>query len=240
MLTAIVQMLAAPVLGLGKLPLASMMLLLPAVAVTVPPQVLTTLGVAAIVCPNGKLSVKSTCVSASALATRLIVIVSLETPLGAMMLGTKDLLIGVASLMIKLPVAGVVLLPWFVTNAAVAIVLVRVPPIVAFTAVITGIVIVQLLAAGMLPPVIETKVLLGVAISVPPQVLLAAGLGAILIPVPIVFKLSAKLVIIAGAAVRLFKVMIKVDPLPCGALAGLNTLVAFTPNFTFNVAVAAL
>lgn len=66
-------------------------------------------------------------------------------------------------------------------------------------------------ATGIVPPVKVINVEPAVAVSVPPQVVVAAGAAAIFRPVPIVVRLSVNDVIVADSKVlRLVKVMDKV------------------------------
>jgi hypothetical protein len=112
----------------------------------------------------------------------------------------------------------------------------------------TGTVMVQvpgtvaLPACGIVRPVNVIRVVPGDAVSVPapPQVVLAAGLAAMVIFAPIVFRLSVKLVIVAVLAVlRLISVMVSVVTPVRGTDVKLNAFVTATDD-TIKVAVALL
>ena len=101
---------------------------------------------------------------------------------------------------------------------------------------------VALLACGIVRPVNVIRVVPGDAVSVPapPQVVLAAGLAAMVIFAPMVFRLSVKLVIVAVLAVlRLISVMVSVVTPVRGTDVRLNAFVTATDD-TVKVAVALL
>jgi hypothetical protein len=150
-----------------------------------------------------------------------------------------------ASVGVRVAVAAARLPPPAVTSAPIGIVLVAAES-GAPTETVTGIVIVQVPnvvavgAIGMTPPASEIDVVPATAVRVlPTQVVDAiAGLGAIVNPAPIVFKLSAKLVMaIAVAAFGLESVIVSVEFAPRGVLVGLKALLTETDR-TLRVACA--
>ena len=78
----------------------------------------------------------------------------------------------------------------------------------------------------------------GVVLTVPPQVVVAVGLEAIVMPVPIVVKSSVKEVIFAGVFPVLVKVMVKVVCAPCTLVFGEKLLLIDTGVWRFTVKVA--
>ena len=128
--------------------------------------------------------------------------------------GVNDLLIVRAAATLSVAVAAVTLLPWLVWSPFTAIVFVRLP-VGAVGPTWTGTVIVHVPLAGIVPPVMAIEVAPGAAVSVPPQVVIAAGAAAMVNPAPIVVRLSVKLVMLAGTAVVFCRVMVSVVTLVC-------------------------
>jgi hypothetical protein len=85
-------------------------------------------------------------------------------------------------------------------------------------------------------------VLFGIAFTVPPQVVVAAGLEATVMPAPIVVKLSVKEVIFAGVFAVFDRVIVRVLGPPCTLEVGEKLLLIDTgvSRFTVKVALALL
>ena len=99
---------------------------------------------------------------------------------------------------------------------------------------------VELGAVGMVPPERVISVVVGTAVNVPPQVVVAAGVLAIEMPVPIVDRLSVKPTLVALVDVlRLLSVIVSVETPVCGMLVGLKALLPVMAE-TCSVAVAEL
>jgi hypothetical protein len=226
-------------------PLESPAVVAPGVALTTPaPQVVAALGTTATVKPAGSGSATTRLVKTPALAGRVIVMVNLVVPPAATAAGEKDLVAVTPVVTASVAVAAAVLLPIDVTKAPTGIVLVLVA-IAAAVPTITGTVMVQEPvvitdgAIGIEPPVIEKLVAPGVPVKVPPQVLVAAGEGAMVNPAPIVVRASLILVIAAALAVlALTKVSVSVLVPLRGTLVGLKSLDTPTARIT-KVALAA-
>ncbi len=97
-----------------------------------------------------------------------------------------------------------------------------------------------LAAAGIVPPVRVMGVVPAPAVKVPPQVVVAAGLAAMAIFAPMVFRLSVKLVTVAvPVVVRLISVIVSVVTPVRGTVVRLNAFDTATDETT-SVALAAL
>jgi hypothetical protein len=179
------------------------------------------------------------------LATLVKVIVSRVTPPSGTGETEKAFETVSALVGVRLAVAAAKLLPPVVARAPTAIVLVAAAS-GAVVETVTGTVIVQVPnvvvdgAIGITPPESEMAVVPATAVkALPAQVVEAtAGLAAIVKPAPIVFKLSAKLVIaIVDAVLGLDNVIVSVELPPRGMLVGLNALATVTDRM-LSVAVA--
>lgn len=169
----------------GMVPPASDTLDAPGTAVTVPPQLVVGLGVAASLTPAGKLSVKA--VPGTLIVLPLLsVIVSLETPATGIVLGANALLAEIALRVLTCKVAlaawGLVC-PSAVVKALAGMVLTELPELVETTSTVNW----QLPStaparAGIVPPAREAAVLPAIAPTLPPQVLVTLGLGATVMP----------------------------------------------------------
>ena len=145
-LTRIVQLVApAPT---ASAPPASVMVLVPEVAVTAPPQLLTRFGVAETRCPAGSVSVNARPESATAPAARVSVIVARVSVPAATVSGAKAFVTDSTGFTVSTPVIAAWVRPWLVTSAPCAIEFVR-APVDAVAEACTGTVIVQLPPAGI-------------------------------------------------------------------------------------------
>ena len=218
-LTRIVQLEAAA--PPGRAPPTSETVLVPEVAVAAPPQLLTRFGVVETTCPAGSVSVNARPVSATAPAARESVIVIRVSPPAATVVGANALATDSTGFTVSTPVIADCVRPKFVCNVPCAIVLVR-APVTALAATCTGMVIVQLPAAGMVPPAASVTVV-AVFVSTPPQVVV--GAAATVNPAPIEAMLSTNAAVsVAIAAFELVSVIVSVDVAPCKTGVGANTL----------------
>ncbi len=230
--------------AIGIVPPASEITVPPTVAVTVPPtHVVVAAGVAATVNPvpiDVRLSVKLVMVALPPVSGLLSVIVSKDVPPRAVVVGLNALA-AVTLVTRSWEVAVAMLLPTDVCKALALIVLVRLPiGAVGPTSTVTTIVqlprMVELGAIGIDPPEREISVVPGVAVSVPPQLVVA---DAMVKPVPIDVRLSENAVTAAAVVVSAFvSVIVRVDVCPCAARVGENALVTPEPFMT-SAAVAA-
>ena len=140
-LTRIVQLVAAA--PPASAPPASETTLVPDVAVTAPPQLLTRFGVADTRCPAGSVSVNASPDSAEAPAARVSVIVIRVSAPAATVVGATAFATDSTGLTTRFAVIVACVRPWLVCSAPCAIVFVRVP-VDAVADACTGTVIVQL------------------------------------------------------------------------------------------------
>src|SRR6185312_15167171 len=119
---------------------------------------------------------------------------------------------------VKVATAGEVLLPLSVFRSPDPMELMKLPALAAVTCTLT----VQESLAGIAPPVSVTDELPASAITVPPQVLLAFGVGATSTPVG---RLSTKGAFkLATVSLALFNVRVRVEVPPALIVAGVNAL----------------
>jgi hypothetical protein len=211
----------------------------PGVALTTPwPQVVAGFGTAATTKPAGKGSVTTRLVKTPAFAGRVIVMVNRVVPPPPTAAGAKALVAVTPVVTVKVAVAGAVLLPIEVTKSPTGIVLVLVAigaavPTITGTEMVQAPVVVSDGAMGIDPPVIEKLVAPGVAVTIPPQVVVADGEGATVKPAPMVVNWSEILVMAAALAV-LALTSVKVNMLvPLrGKLVGLKALLTPTARMT--------
>jgi hypothetical protein len=212
-------------------PPVKLMLVLPAAGANVPPQVLVAIGVASTSTPAGKLSLTATPVTPLGLLAGLVmVMVSVEMPLSAMLVGAKALVMvgGAKTLSVALPVppapdSVVLTLP---------VVLSLAPPVVALT--LTLIEQEPGLTASD-PPDRLMLVLPAAGANVPPQVLVAIGVVSTSRPAG---KLSLMLNPLNVNAFGLLKLMVSVEVPPTAMLVGEKLFVTTGGAATFNVAEA--
>lgn len=209
---------------------------LPEVAATAPPQVLLTSGVGATVKPApivDRLSVSDKLFKGeSSPPAWLIVIVSRDTPLGMMVVGEKLLATVISSVVVRFAVAAFWLFPRLVTSPPAGTVFVRVA---TTSGVFTGTMITQFPFATIVPPVRLIVVVPGVAVSVPPHDVEAAGLAATLYqsvgpsaPTPIVVRKSLNEVMEALLPLPFARVMVKVVVFSSTNVDGLKAFATVT------------
>jgi hypothetical protein len=178
------------------------------------------------------------------LAGLVIEIVSRVIPPAPTAAGANNLVAVTPVVTVNVAVAAAVLLPIEVTKSPTGIVLVLVA-IAAVVPTITGTetvhvpVVVNDGAMGIDPPVIEKLVAPGVAVTMPPHVVVAVGAGATVKPAPMVVSWSEILVMAAALAVLAFT-SVRVSMLvPLrGTFVGLKALLTPTARI-INVALAA-
>ena len=125
---------------------------------------------------------------------------------------------GAGVVTVKVATAGAVLLPLSVFKSPAPKELMKLPALAAITCTLT----VQEPLAGIAPPVSVTDELPASAITVPPQVLLAFGVGATSTPVG---RLSTSGAFrLATVSLALFNVSVRVEIPPALIVAGLNAL----------------
>src|SRR5579859_3618747 len=222
------------------LPPVRLMLVDPATAVAVPPQVLDSPFGVATTSPMGSVSVKATPASATVLAAGLVMVrVSVVVPFNGMLVGLKALAITGGATTVMGAVLLVVPVPPSVEVIA-PVVLLASPAVVPFTSTLK----VQDALWATVPPERLMKPVPAVAVTVPLQVLLTLGVGATT-SVPVVegsVSLNATPVRSPGA-VRLGLLMVKVSvvmPFSGMLTAGLNALLMVGGATTVRVALAVL
>ena len=233
--TVIVQVADAP-----TLPPLSATLEPPAVAETLPlPHVVEAFGVAAMATFAGRASASAMPRSATApLAVLATVIVSVETPVGAIVAGLKALLsVTFGTETVSVAVAGVLLVaPCALVTAFAGIVLTWLPDATPLTVTLT----VQVAPAATAPPVSATLVAPEAAVTEPlPHVVEAFGVAATSTPLGNA-SVTARLVS-AAAPVAVLAIVICRTEVPSSEIAaGVKALVSVTggASCTTSVAVA--
>ena len=217
---------------------------LPATALSAPPQVLVGAGVARMLMPVPMLLSKSVNEVIAALGPPTAlesVILRSELPVCGAVIGLKTLLTLMSAVIVKLPDMADVLVPKLLDTAPAGTVLTRTPG-TALPATTTGKVITQLLAGLMVPPARLKLVAPGVAVSTPPQLLVGAGVAARVTLTPMVLnKLSVKVVLMADTAAELLRVIVSRDVPSCGTELGVKPLappITLSGLFTVSVALA--
>lgn len=151
----------------------------PAFAVTVPPHVVLAAGVfATTMCPGkiGKVSEKATPVRVVPVFGLVIVNVKVLVPPTAIGSGENDLLIpgGIGAFTVRLSLPVLPVRPPPVVDVTLPLTLLYVPAVGAVTSTVT----VQLPPAAIVPPENEIDPAPATAVTVPPHVVLAAGVPA--------------------------------------------------------------
>ena len=204
----------------------------PAVAVKVPPQVLVALGVLATCTPVGKVSLTARPVRITVLPVGLVMVrVRVEVPPTAMLLGEKALVI-VGGISTDKVAEAVPPVPPFV-ELTLPVVLARAPVVVAATLTLMA----QLVLTPTVPPLRLIAGSPGFGAKVPPQVLVAFGVAATCIPVGKA-SLTATPLCATVLAAGLVMVMVRVEVPFAGMLAGANALVMVGADTTVKVAEA--
>ena len=214
----------------------------PAAAATAPApeHVVEAFGVAAITTPLGKVSVNAAARFAAEVLALLSVIVNVDTPLAAMVLGANALAtVGVTVVTVRFAVAAAALLPFEVCSALAAIVLAYKPPRAAVTSTLT----VQLpvgieRVAGR---VTEPDPATAVGAPAPEHVVEAFGVAAITTPAGSVSVNAA--VRFAAEVLALLSVIVNVDTPLAAMVLGANALATVgvtVVTVRFAVAAAAL
>lgn len=233
--TVIVQLLLAGIAPtLRRSPKSPAVSAPPRLSSRVPPQVFEIVnGLATVIAPGdtGKVSVKPALVRSTALVL-VNTIVSVDVPVGAIAAGAKDLAIVGRASTVTLALAGSPLLPAEVLSAPEAIALVTPPGVEEVTLTVT----VQLLFAGIVPPLMPMVLPPFGALIVVPQVVLGAGGLAMVMPAGSTSK-AGEALIVAAAAFGLLRVIVSTLVPPATKALGAKALA--TPGWpTESVAVA--
>jgi hypothetical protein len=190
----------------------------PRVAEAVPPHVVSALPETTM--PPGNVSVSDPVMSAAVLLVFVRVMISVELPPAVIVAGLKALLNVTAEGGETINVASAApgLFPLLVCKAPAAIELSKLPPLAA----VTGTVTVQELLPGIEPPVKVTAELPIVAVTTPPQVVLAEPETSM----PLGNVSTSGALKLAAAAFALLRVMVRVETPPAGMVAGLKALLS--------------
>lgn len=189
----------------------------PMVAATLPPQVELGDGMADITIPPGNVSVSGPLMVATVLLALLKVMIRVEVPPALMVAGLKDLpsVTAKGADTVNVARAGPPLLPLLVCRAPAAIELTKLPPLGA----VTGTATVQEPLAGIEPPV---KVTVGPpmgAVAFPPAQVVLGGPET---SMPLGNVSISGALRLAGEALALLNVMVRVETPPAGMVAGLK------------------
>jgi hypothetical protein len=208
----------------------------PASALTTPPQVVLPL-YPEITTPGGRLSISGAVRTATVPLGLVKVMVTTDFPPALMVIGLKILVIVTPvfpAVTIKVAIAGTVLLPLLVCSAPTGNMFTKLPAVAPVTRTVTT----QAPFAGIAPPVKVTVELAAMAVTTPPQVLLALLPDTV---TPLGRESIRGAVMVAMVLLGFVKVIVRVEVPPAVIVAGLNDLLSTGATFagvTVNVEIA--